>query len=411
MARMYGIRAERLFAELCARSFLRGFVYHSPKYYSPTEVEAGDVVVWVRTQVVVFEVISREPGSNASTKSFAKRIGAKREQLVQDRKAYLDPSIEVIMKNEGGETVAFDKSELADYLSFAGVVVVDCQEDVMLHYQTVKLSLEVDFPLAIMTSLAFSRLLREIDTVPDLYFYLRDRWEFLQTDFPALAHSLLNLHCDTEENLIACYKMNENNFPVGALGDENLRECSVRYSILYVDAAARRDQENETSRIIDELIDHLRVLNNGKENIILFTWELATMSRRQRAYLAPRIQNALERMALKNPRRHFAFFNQFTDCWLVFYFQYGGGLESFKETSEILTRLKLFQVMRECNFQHSVYGYCFYKSELHTGSKVDSLKLTLEDAEDYAEVRESDYQESRKFFREGKVSKINEFPD
>ena len=54
--------SEKLFAELCARSYLRGFVFHSPKYkYSGGEEEVGDVVLWVRDILIVFEIIWKSP--------------------------------------------------------------------------------------------------------------------------------------------------------------------------------------------------------------------------------------------------------------------------------------------------------------------------------------------------------------
>lgn len=69
---------ENLFADLCEYTFLSGFTFHSPKINDPTEKEIGDIVIWVRTQLIVFELVWRE-GEKYSTSSFIKRIGEKRE--------------------------------------------------------------------------------------------------------------------------------------------------------------------------------------------------------------------------------------------------------------------------------------------------------------------------------------------
>ena len=50
--------SERFFAELCAQKRLKGFVFHSPKVTNDPkgEREAGDVVIWVRDLIIVFEI-------------------------------------------------------------------------------------------------------------------------------------------------------------------------------------------------------------------------------------------------------------------------------------------------------------------------------------------------------------------
>jgi len=80
--------SEQLFATLCSSRYFGGFVYQNPKYNQSTEAEAGDVVVWVRDWLIIFEVIWRNPTAGPSMKSFIRRVGRKRDQLVADFKVY-----------------------------------------------------------------------------------------------------------------------------------------------------------------------------------------------------------------------------------------------------------------------------------------------------------------------------------
>jgi hypothetical protein len=77
-------KSEELFTELCSQQYLKGFVFHSPKYSEPTEKEAGDVVLWIRDYLIVFEIVWRNPSSSKSTKSFIRRVSEKRKQLEND---------------------------------------------------------------------------------------------------------------------------------------------------------------------------------------------------------------------------------------------------------------------------------------------------------------------------------------
>lgn len=205
-----GIRAERLFAELCNEHFLKGFVFHNPRFIDTSEKEAGDVVLWVRRQVVVFEVISRDVTAGDGTKSFVKRIGKKRDQLLSDFVAFSDKRIDIQLTNEYGEKVLFDKPDIGDF-GFAGIVIVDCDSHLEhLDFGTLKKSLTMPFPVAIMTLQDFLALTVEVDTVPDLMFYLLDRYAFLKCVFESHPKHFLNLNCQLETNLIAYYKTNDN---------------------------------------------------------------------------------------------------------------------------------------------------------------------------------------------------------
>src|SRR5258708_35856787 len=101
-------RSEEMFARLCGGTYYGGFIYRNPKYFEPTEKEAGDVILWVRDWLIIFEIVWRRTDSASDTTSFAKRIGEKRDQLIADFEIYANDEISIRMKNEVGESTEYD---------------------------------------------------------------------------------------------------------------------------------------------------------------------------------------------------------------------------------------------------------------------------------------------------------------
>ena len=408
----HGLKAERLFAELCGRHFLQGFVFHSPKFYDPTEKEAGDIVIWVRRHVIAVEMLAREAKSSVSTKQYVKRIGEKRKQLLNGHQAFTDPGIEVHLVNEQGERVEFDTRDLGE-VGFSGVILLDC--DVPLerpHYASLLKSLTMPFPIAVMTRQDFLDLMSEVDTVPDLTYYLADRAAFVKEVYSQDPRPFLDLNGRLERNLIAFYKMNENHFLISKWEPSRALEYYQRYRTSLHNEIEARDAENADSKIIDSLIEALRSNNKPSGSTLLHSWELATLTRRARAGpLSSKMVDAIERMHNGNARRYFAFFNQATGCWSVFFFQYGGDRESFREHAFALTRYKRIVEMEQHGFEYTVFGYAFRKSPIHTGSTFDEIVLSVEDASGYGPVTESEYREALKFFGRRNETRIREFPN
>ena len=160
--------SEEVFARLCSNKYFAGFVYQNPKFTLDTECEAGDVVLWVRDSLVIFELIWRNPKSGPDTKSFIKDIGKKRDQLVRDFGLYANPNIFISMQSEHGERTWYDYEQFNEKKT-TGVVIVDAQGPIgKLHYETVRLTVEAPFPIAVMTRADFETLIVEADTVSDL---------------------------------------------------------------------------------------------------------------------------------------------------------------------------------------------------------------------------------------------------
>ena len=135
------------------------------------------------------------------------------------------------------------------------------------------------------------------------------------------------------------------------------------------------------------------------------------MTRRQRAgLLSERIEDAFERMRSGNPHRHFAFFNQATGCWLVFYFQSGGSGEGFKTEAEKLTRYKLWVEMKQRAFEFSVFCYGFWKVKPDDYPTFDQVILLIEDAQNHCTIPENDFRMACQMFGKLQSHQITEFP-
>lgn len=315
--------SERFFAELCAERRLRGFVFHSLKITNDPngKREAGDVVIWVRDLVIAFEIIWKNTGVSDNTRRFVQRIGEKRDQLIRDRESYEEGCNEISMTNEDGETILFDHRYFND-MAFCGVVIVDSDLPLeKLDFETIKRTLNTGFSLAVMTTDDFQDLLIEADTPSDLHYYLADRTRFVKEVYETDTAMFLDLNRRTEKELIGFYKLNNNSFPVDLWNESITKRFWHTYQLEFAEQIALRDQENAQSFIIEEIIELVRKENKPGLSTLGHSWELGSLTRRQRAgWLARRVVRGFEQMVAERHQRHFAFYNQATACWIVFTF-------------------------------------------------------------------------------------------
>jgi hypothetical protein len=403
--------SEKLFAALCGSLYLKGFVFHSPRYKDPTEQEAGDVVLWVRTDLIVFEIVWRNVIASANTKSFIKQIGRKRDQLVKDYEVYGNTSKPISMINEAGEKVSYDHNCFVKQ-NFCGVVLVDSDVPLeRLHIDTVRKSMAQEFPIAIMTKQDFTDLLIEIDTTSDLFYYLKDRKVFLCNVFEEDPSPFLDLNLKTERALIGFSKLNENSFPIDRWRAARDRDFWRQYQHNYAERINARNEENAESYIFDEITDLLRNNNSPIDSTLLHSWELAILPRRVRAELAKKLNAAFEGMVNQRSRRHFSFYNPITCCWSIFYFRYGGDKKIFVEEATMLARMKMQVERIQNDFRYSVFCYAFRKLSIITGNTFDDCVLRIEGADNYQAVSPDQYQEAQQYFRGTTGSKrVQEFP-
>jgi len=406
--------SERLFAELCNVNYLKGFVFHSPRYGVNLQYEVGDVVLWVRTQLIVFEIVWRNTdlAKSSSTKSFIKRLGEKRKQLVEDFNSFKTIPEQINMVNENGEKVEFSKQSF-NKKNFCGVIIIDADVKLdKLSFLQYKKTLECEFPISVFTKSDFIFLISEADTIPDLQYYFNDRYAFLQKIFDQDYEKFINTESGIEKELIAFYKMNDYQFPMDKWNESENKNFWDSFQTDFKEKIIIRDEENKDSYIIDELIDEIRNNNDQQNNTILHAWELAIFPRRSRAQkFAPKINDAFDKLQTGKKLRYFSFYNQTTECWLLFYFQFGGVTESFGTNVTEYCQLKLFYEMNHNNFRYSIFGYGFRKSAIETDNTFDQIFLCIEDAENYKQLDIEKLKEANKLFGNISIGDIKEFPD
>ena len=405
--------SEKVFSNLCAKQYLKGFVFHSPKYNDPTEKEAGDIVLWLRTSLIVFEVFWRDPSLKGSTKNFIKRIGEKRKQLEADFDAYKSKGSKISLTNEDGNIINF-RQDFFHPDNFVGVIIVDCETDLeKIHYESYKKTLNGKFPICVITKKDFVDLLVEIDTVSDLLYYLKDRHDFVKSIFERCPNPFIDLNRRTERDIVALYKRKGNSFQeynCNHLSNENIWSS---YRNDFSDRIKLRDDENKRTKIIDVLTDYLLKDSTNDDLTLEFSWEIGVTTRRQRVYIAEKIEGAFQGLKNGIETRQFAFLNPTTGCWSVFYFENGNDSGLFKDNISEMTRLKLFKEIRENSFEHSIFGYGFFKSsKSHEDDLYSEIGLWVEDAHNYQyPIPEEDYTKALKYFGKPDSLKIEEFPE
>lgn len=408
-----GNNAERLFSDICSANYLKGFIFHSPKARAPTEVEVGDVVIWVRTQLIVFEMITRNPEASPNLTSFIKSIGRKRDQLKRDFDYFSSLENDIILTNEDAKDIVFQKEYFVKQ-GFVGIALVDIKsDDLKLHYGTIEKCLELEFPTHILHYRGFLNVIHELDTVSDVYFYFLDRAKFIPFLFSKKPGLILQISEDFEPNLIAYYKMNLNSFPEDKFDFDKFSQYWLQYQKDYKHLIEARDKENIDSHIIDQIIERILESKTPTNEETIFAWELATLTRRQRAvWLTGKIADAFFRLKNGNEKRFFSYFNEYTKCWLLFFFNYGGTTISFRTEFERLLRLKTIYEAENNGFEFSTFGYGFRKSVLKTQNMLfDDFAMTIQDVDELFHVTPEEISEANDLF--GHISQLNidEFPN
>ena len=274
------------------------------------------------------------------------------------------------------------------------------------------MALTLPFACNYLSFQGLKSVLDELDTISDLAYYLSDRAKFVNFLLKNYTKTALIISSKLEKNIIAFYKMHENVFVEKEWDETKTFQYWDIYQNDFQTQIARRNEENRESEIIDRIVEIVVLNANDPREYPLHAWELAILTRRQRATkLAPKIHDAITRMHNKNKHRYFSFLNQVTGCWLLFYFQHGGSKDEFIKEVNHLARLKTVFEIVEKGFKYSVFVYGFRKSEIETGNTVDDIYLTIEDAEKYKVLTESEITEAKKLFGHITEHKIKEFPD
>lgn len=403
-------QSESMFARLCSDTYYGGFVYRNSKFYDPTEKEAGDVNLWVRDWLVIFEVVWRNRGAGPETKSFIKRIGEKRDQLLRDFEVYANPNSDIFLRNEHGEVSRYDQRYFNEDTT-RGVIIIDAEVlQGKLHFDTLRLTLESHHPIAIIKRSDFARVLVEVNTVPDLGFYLGDRHRFLREVYPSDSDCFLRLGNQMEQELIGLYKLGENSFSLERWNSSSDKRFWHRYQVERASDISRRDAENAESDFLDIVAARIRDSHGRGGFTIQHAWELALRTRRERAWISAKIQKKIDGLAKTGRDQKFAVEHHGTGCWDVFYFHHGIDSEHFRKEAQRMANLKMWVERAEQNFEHSVFCFAFRSSPIT--NRLTEVILTVSDASDWPNISTSMLREAHQYFRgRTETDAIKEFPN
>jgi hypothetical protein len=121
---------------------------------------------------------------------------------------------------------------------------------------------------------------------------------------------------------------------------------------------------------------------------------MALLTRRERAALVSVIIRKHEKLVQTGKDQKFAFLNQHTGCWDVFYFHSGVDSQFFREEAQRMSDRKLWIELSLNNFEYSVF--CF--ALRYTGLGLLEVVLRVSDAHRWPRISASQLQEAQKFF-------------
>jgi hypothetical protein len=193
---------------------------------------------------------------------------------------------------------------------------------------------------------------------------------------------------------VGLYKLCDNSFDVSAWRGAKDKTFWHRYQIQRAAETSRRDRENTTSQSLDYLIAEIRAENGPESPTNQHAWEMALLTRRERAALVPVITRKHERLLDSDKDQNFAFQNQHTGCWDVFYLHSGVDSHFFREEAQRMANRKLWIERSLNDFEYSVF--CF--AMRYTTLGLREVVLTVSDAHKWPLISAAQLQEAQKFF-------------
>jgi hypothetical protein len=388
---------ERLVSNFCDQNLSKIFSFPNPK--NKDNAEIADVLIWLNRTVFLIEVKTRSSEGTAPIESwFHSQIKKAHSQIVKSYER-IQSKEKIYLRND----YYHPELDCDDISRVVGLIVMvyedNCTSMPTEHFSDIY---DSELPIHVLSWKNLEKMVEEIDTVPDLNYYLQDRYEYL---------AISDIPLEQELDVLSYYKSKSNSFP-DAPTDFALSQAKYKASMKSQIQA--RDTHNKNSTWIDNL-EELFLLNrkllDGIPIGLYFAWELGALSRRERAYYGEKLNRVQKWFNKGNLSRQFSWQNSSTGNWLLFYFS----KEDERNSHESLIRLAQLKVIKEIElnaFQHGVYAVAFSVSNTYPhqllgvsssvlmGTDIDYTDKDIEAA--FNELgRESGYSEV----------KVVEFPD
>jgi hypothetical protein len=330
-----------------------GNIITFPNSKTKSNAQIADLLVWLNWKALLVEVKTRVSSKITVDQWVRERIADAANQITNNYAKCVGG--EEIYVNNDFYHVRFDDKGVAFY---SGLIVLNYEgTGNVLPSVAVPDIYRRPLPIHAISYEDLALLSQEIDTFPDLGYYLKDRFDYIKEyDIPL----------GVEKEVIGRYKLFNNRFPdhhVNFATSDFWRE----YQTMMEDAIERRNAHNEHATFIDALEEALgdkRKLHGSIPLGLSFAWELGAMSRRVRAIVGERIDGAKLRFERGGNRRYFSFQNPSTGNWLVFLFSNASSEELCREIEQ-LTRLRLIKEAHFQDFEFATYGFGFQVSRTH----------------------------------------------
>ena len=345
--RNVGDLGEQIISNFFDVEFSEILTFPDPKTQK-NNAQIADVLIWVNRVVFLIEVKTRDIGPAKIESWASSRINDGIKQLIKNYQR-IKTNEKIKLHNKYYDVV----TDFNLVTKVIGIIVLVCEENLTAKPSSLISDIyNKELPIHVFLKDDLIKIKDEIDTYPDLKYYLNDRYEYLK---------MYDIHLGWELNAVGYYKMNNYKFPSKSM-DFSKNNYWQKYKNEMSDQIISRSlHNNEFSIWIDKMeniFNDQRKLFQALPLGLIFAWELGNISRRERAYFGEKLSKKKEWFAQGNNDSRFSIKNSSTGNWLVFYFSIYDPKQINKDL-EKLVRYKLMILIEEEKFNYSVYGFGF----------------------------------------------------
>ncbi|GAW97989.1 MULTISPECIES: nuclease-related domain-containing protein [Colwellia] len=345
---------ELLVSNFVDKSLSKIFSFPSPK--TKNNVEVADVLIWLNRTVFLIEVKTRDNSlSTASIESWSHSKIKDASKQISNNAKRIKANEQIFLKNEYYQA----QLDCESVSQIVGLIILVYEEE-NSNVNPSKYSPDIysnEIPIHVISWKDLEVMIEEIKTVPDLNYYLQDRFHYLKiSDIPL----------DQELNVLSYYKTKENNFPTFTT-DFSGSSFYQNYQDIMKEKIKIRNIHNENSvwiEKIEELFLSQRKLMVGIPLGLLFAWELGVLSERERAYYGEKISEVQQWFINGNTERYFSYQSQNTGNWLLFHFTQLDEKRGYKSLEQ-LTKQKAIKEIELNSFEYGIYSIGFRVSDVH----------------------------------------------
>lgn len=395
-----GSIGENLLNNLVDNNYTKIFTFPNPRTESGAQV--ADNIIWMNRLVILIEVKTRTEGP-ATIQNWARnRIEEGVKQIKKNYKRIKNN--EHINLHNDYYNVKLDSENVTRIIGL--IILVPGEQLEIYPSDYVNNIYKLPLPIHVLTIEDLRNITQEIDTVTDLEWYFHDRYKYINQ-----YHDIVTGH---ELDAVGHYKANEYKFPE-SITDFHQSNYWKKYITNFKERIDARDRENLASEWIDNL-ENIFIEQRGLIYDIplglYFAWELGSLPRRFRTIIGQKIETVQDWFLKGHSSRKFAYRNEATGNWMLFYFLRGNTRQVDREL-EKLVRLKLIVEVEKNQFEYAVFGFGSKISVLDPPMLMGLVSASFFSDEEISKGNYSDEEllEAQQLFGHRKEQSMKEFPD